>query len=234
MGVPSSDSGTCGVAFTHTWPTQPKRTHAGCESHLELDDRLADHREQPRRQRDQLRRELHVRHTGSDRRRLPVPCEQDRHEQLQQLQPHLRSFALEPAGEGGKARPADGGSAFPAAYCPVCTPVAVYPEYAVRTRGEAIDCLFSTPWDPVKLGSRSAGAPPRAAAGCVGWPRLPRPAKPNGMSKLQSPERRLGKKDRGVKRAHEDVQPAARRHALGMIWQRSCHDEPLCAPSGGC
>jgi hypothetical protein len=64
------------------------------ETHLERHDRLANHREQPRRQRDQLRRELRVRHTGGDRRkRLPVPREQHRHEQLEPLQEHTRSFA---------------------------------------------------------------------------------------------------------------------------------------------
>ncbi len=43
-------------------PTQPNRTHAHAapKTHLELHDSLADHREQPRRQREQLRRELSV------------------------------------------------------------------------------------------------------------------------------------------------------------------------------
>ena len=76
---------------------QPKRKHARTsnrEAHLEPHDRLADHREQPRRQRDQLRRELRVRHAGSDRRRRPpVPRKQHRHEQLQPLQHHIRSFS---------------------------------------------------------------------------------------------------------------------------------------------
>ena len=68
------------------------------EKHLELHHRRADHREQPRRQRYQLRRELRVRHTGSDRRQqIPVPCEQHRHEQLEPLlvplQQSIRSFA---------------------------------------------------------------------------------------------------------------------------------------------
>jgi hypothetical protein len=64
------------------------------KTHLELHDRLADHREQPRRQRDQLRRELRVRHTGGGRRRrLPVPRQQHRHEELEPLHPHLRSFS---------------------------------------------------------------------------------------------------------------------------------------------
>ena len=41
--------------------------------------------------------ELSVRHTGSDRRRrLPVPRKQRRHEQLQNLQPHIRSFSNVP------------------------------------------------------------------------------------------------------------------------------------------
>jgi hypothetical protein len=106
------------------------------ETHLELDDRLADHREQPRRQREQLRRELVVRHTGSDRRRrLPVPREQHRHELLQPLQQPIRSFshihALQPAGERGKARCANS-NAFLAACCRVCTAVAVYPESVHR------------------------------------------------------------------------------------------------------
>ncbi len=107
------------------WPTQRKRTHAP-KTHLELHDRLADHREQPRRQREQLRREVRVRHTGGGRwMRLPVPREQHRHEQLQPLQQRIRSFtrALEPAKEGGKEPSDDSGSAFLAA----CCPVAAYP-----------------------------------------------------------------------------------------------------------
>ncbi len=113
------------------WPMQPKRKHARTSSattHLELDDRLADHREQPRRKRDQLRRERRVRHTGGDRRRrLPVPREQHCHEQLEPLQRHIRSFSRASAlGPAGKARPADG-YAFLAACCPVCAAVAVYP-----------------------------------------------------------------------------------------------------------
>ncbi len=75
------------AAYTHT------HAHARTsrpEAHRELHDRLADHREQPRRQRDQLRRELRVRLTGSDRRRrLQVPREQHRHEQLEPLQQHV-------------------------------------------------------------------------------------------------------------------------------------------------
>ena len=69
------------------------------ETRLELHDRLADHRladdrEQPRRQRDQLRREVRVRHAGSHRRmRLSVPREQHRHEQLEPLRQYIRSFA---------------------------------------------------------------------------------------------------------------------------------------------
>jgi hypothetical protein len=56
------------------------------KTHLELHDRLADHREQPRLQREQLRRELRVRPTaGGRRRRLPVPRKQHRHEQLEPL-----------------------------------------------------------------------------------------------------------------------------------------------------
>ncbi len=61
-------------------------------THLELHDRLADHREQPRRQRDQLRREIRVRRTGGDRRRrLLVLREQHRLEQLEPLQQPIRS-----------------------------------------------------------------------------------------------------------------------------------------------
>ena len=72
---------------------QHTRAHAP-ETHLELHDRLADHREQPGRQRDQLRRKRCVRRTGGNRRRrLPVPREQHRHEQLEPLQRHLRSFS---------------------------------------------------------------------------------------------------------------------------------------------
>jgi len=72
---------------THARPSSP-------ETHLELHDRLADHREQPRRQRDQLRRELRVRRTGGDRRRrLAVPREQHIHEQLEPLQQHIMAFA---------------------------------------------------------------------------------------------------------------------------------------------
>jgi hypothetical protein len=70
------------AAYTYVHP----RTPAGPEAHVELHDRLAHHREQPRRQRDQLRRELRVRHTGGDRRRRPpVPREQHRHKQLEPL-----------------------------------------------------------------------------------------------------------------------------------------------------
>ena len=104
--------------------TQCARTTASSpETHLELHGRLADHREQLRRQRDQLRREIRVRHTGSDRRqRLPVPREQHRHEQLQPLQQCIRSFAhMRSSRQEGRRL------AFLAAYCPVCTPVAVYP-----------------------------------------------------------------------------------------------------------
>jgi hypothetical protein len=87
---------------------QPKRTHKQPQTHLEPHDRLADHREQPRRQREQLRRELRVRHTGSDRRRrLPVPHEQHRHEQLEPLRQRIRSSSRTCAR-------------------PVCAPVAVY------------------------------------------------------------------------------------------------------------
>jgi hypothetical protein len=64
------------------------------QTHFEPHDRLADHREQPRRQREQLRRELSVRHTGSHHRwRLPVPREQHRHEQLEPLRQYIRSFS---------------------------------------------------------------------------------------------------------------------------------------------
>jgi hypothetical protein len=103
-------------------------------THLERHDRLADHRQQPRRQRDQLRRELRVRHTGGDRRRrLPVPCEQHRHEQLEPLRQRIRSFAHARASRQeheGKARSADGVSACLAACCPSGgTPL----EYAVST-----------------------------------------------------------------------------------------------------
>jgi hypothetical protein len=77
-------------------PVQPTRTRTHArqpEAHLEPHDRLAHHREQPRRQRDQLRREIRVRCTGGDRRRRrPVPREQRRHEQLEPLQQHLGSF----------------------------------------------------------------------------------------------------------------------------------------------
>jgi hypothetical protein len=114
------------------------------ETHLELHNRLAHHREQPRRQRDQLRRELRVRHTGGDRRRrLPVPREQHRHEQLEPLHPH-RSSVIQPhtrlnlQENEGKARSADS-SAFLAAWCPV----AVYPKSECNT-------AMSTPQVPVE------------------------------------------------------------------------------------
>ena len=75
-------------------PHARTRTPAAPGLHLDLHDRLADHREQPRRQRDQLRREVGVRDTGSDRRRrLPAPREQHRHEQLEPLHQPIRSFA---------------------------------------------------------------------------------------------------------------------------------------------
>ena len=73
----------------------PTHAQAAPRSHLELHDRRADHREQPRRQREQLRRQLVVRHAGSDRRRrLLVPREQHRHQQLEPLQRRLGHFAL--------------------------------------------------------------------------------------------------------------------------------------------
>ena len=66
--------------------------------------------------------------------------------------------------------------------------------------------MLSTPEYPADLGGRSARVPPSAVAG---WPRLPRPAKPNGISKLQIPANKLRKKDRGVRRVHRDVEPTA-------------------------
>jgi hypothetical protein len=96
--------------------------------HLERHDRLTDHLEQPRRQRDQLRRELRVRRTGSDRR-LPVSREQHRHQQLQPLYRNMRSnraCVLEPT--RGTARSANGGRALLETCCPACVPpVAVCP-----------------------------------------------------------------------------------------------------------
>ena len=113
----------------------------GRKTHLELHHRLADHREKPRRQRDQLCGELVARHTGGDRRRRrPVPRKKDRHEQLEPLQPThslIRALACKPAAEGGKALD-DGSRAFLADYYPVGTTVAVYPrvcfESAMRSR----------------------------------------------------------------------------------------------------
>ncbi len=82
-------------------PHAHARTPSSPEAHLELHNRLADNREQPRRQRDHIRRELRVRRTGGDRRRRrPVPRQLHRHEQLEPLQRI-------------------------ASYRPVCTPVAV-------------------------------------------------------------------------------------------------------------
>jgi hypothetical protein len=82
-------------------PHARARTPSSPETHLELHNRLADNREQPRRQRDHIRRELRVRRTGGDRRRRrPVPRQLHRHEQLEPLQRI-------------------------ASYRPVCTPVAV-------------------------------------------------------------------------------------------------------------
>ncbi len=75
-------------------------------------------------------------------------------------------------------------------------------------------------YSPAKLGGRRARAPPSAAAG---WPRLPRPATPNGMAKVQTlkPGTRAGEMDGSVRRVHGDVrrvhgdvQPAARRSVL--------------------
>ena len=118
--------------------SQTARTHAiSPEAHLELDDRLADHREQPRRQRDQLRRELRVRHTSSDRRRrLPVPREQHHHEHLEPLQQHLRLFAHECSSRQEK----EGRRALPKAsaeHCSLCTvPCVPRWRYTPRVRHE--------------------------------------------------------------------------------------------------
>ncbi len=123
--------------------------------------RRAHHREQPRRQRDhdQLRRELSVRHTGSDRwRRLPVPREQHRHEQLQPLQRHTRAFS--------RARTL--GCGIPRIL-----------QYAVSTLEAPVERRLRTRRLPRRavrtLSGRRAGAPPSAVAG---WPQLDRPAKP--------------------------------------------------------
>ncbi len=62
----------------------------------------------------------------------------------------------------------------------------------------------------------------RTASAVAGWPRLPRPAQQNGVSKLQSPARRFGKKGRGDRRVHGGVQPAVRHSVLRIAWQRSC------------
>ena len=73
------------AAFTHG--------RGNPETHLELPHRFADHLEQPRRQRDQLGRELSVRPTWGDRRKLPpVPREQHRQEHIRPLQTRLASF----------------------------------------------------------------------------------------------------------------------------------------------
>jgi hypothetical protein len=98
------------------------RTPGSDKTHLELHDRLADHREQPRRQRDQLRRERCVRPTGGDcRRRLPVPREQHRHEQLEPLQPHIWSFV-----HARSSRQEQGARCVLPRVCTPSTPVAVY------------------------------------------------------------------------------------------------------------
>jgi len=61
-------------------------------THLEPSHRLADHREQPGRQRDQLGRELSVRPTwGDGRKRHPVPHEQHRQEHIRPVQTRRHS-----------------------------------------------------------------------------------------------------------------------------------------------
>ena len=80
-----SESPIAHAAFTHG--------RGNPETHLELPHRFADHLEQPRRQRDQLGRELSVRPTWGDRRkRPPVPREQHRQEHIRPLQTRLVSF----------------------------------------------------------------------------------------------------------------------------------------------
>ena len=152
-------------ALSHRPCSLPARASSR-ETHLERHDRLADHREQPRRQRDQPRRELVVRHTGGDRRRrLPVPREQHRHEQLEPLQ---RTHSViqprsRPRAARGKARSADGGSASLAACCPVWTQMAVN-----RNR-------TPKPETPVAVSPRVCREYPSSTRGGFGIPQDPRP-----------------------------------------------------------
>ncbi len=209
-------------------------THAKAapETHLELHDRLADLREQPRRQRDQPRRELRVRRTGGDRRwRLPVPRQQHRHEQHEPLQQDTRSFAHARSSrkehKGRRALPTAAHSALRA------VPWQYSPRACHVSESRGVHAEY-----PAELGGRSARAPPSAVAG---WPRLPWPAKPNGISKLQTPANKLRKKDCGAQRVHGDVQPTARcsvckRGVLAGLWHGSAAalTGPWCAPGGGC
>ena len=179
-------------------------------THLELHDRLADHREQPRRKRDKLRRELRMRHTGGDRRRrLPVPREQHRREQLEPLQQHISTLGHSCMRRRTKGRRALMTTATHSSLRAV--PSVPRWRYTPRVPVSTPRSTRAVPLDypacfPPTLGSHSACAPPSEVAGL---PRPPRPAKSKGIAKLQSPAKDRGK-DRGVRRVQGDVQPAAR------------------------
>jgi hypothetical protein len=91
-----------------------------------------------------------VRHTGSDRRRrLPAPCQQHRHEQLQPLQQHIRSFAHTRSSrqEGRRALPtAAEHSALRAVPC-VCNPGSgIRLEHPGEHRGvPSVECRLEYP-----------------------------------------------------------------------------------------
>ena len=76
---------------------------------------------------------------------------------------------------------------------------------------------------------RRSRAPPGAAAG---WPRLPRPAKPNGMSKLQSPAKKARERIAACGVCTETCGPPRVGACLTMAWQRRCVNEASCAPDG--
>ena len=116
----------------------------------------------------------------------------------------------------------------------------VYPGSGTKsTSGIQVQFVLSTPRVPRRRQTwwRSERAPRSAGAG---WPRLPRPAKPNGIAKMQSPANRLGGKDRRRVRVTRGVlvPDAAESHNFyhasdgfgngiiraGTVWERAgCH-----------
>ena len=131
VGPPRGGEHHCPILTRTVHTRTPHARTTSPTTHLELPDRRADHREQPRRQRDQLRRKPRVRHTGgARRRRLPVPREQQCHEQLEPLQRLLRSTVIPRHTRRARARQENEGKACSAdsgAFIAACGPVAVYP-----------------------------------------------------------------------------------------------------------